>query len=211
MKIDRLAIFPLPHAQLFPHALMPLHVFEPRYRALARDCLAGSRRLAVAALEPGFEADYEGRPPVKKVCGVGEVVAHHQHPDGRYDLLLRGSARVRIIDELPPDEPYRLVRAEVLEDLYHPGADLALARRSLVHLCDRLATALPSGGETLRALARQEDDPAATVDLLAAALVTEPSARQELVEQLDVAARIDRVAQVIAEVLGRLPGGESRN
>jgi Lon protease-like protein len=203
-RIGPLPIFPLPSVQLFPHALLPLHVFEPRYRAMTAACLAGSRRMAVATLQPGFEANYEGRPPVVPVCGLGEIVAHHRHADGRYDLLLKGSARVRIVEELPSEEPYRLVRAEVLPDVYRSGSDLSIAHQSLVVLCDRLAGALPNGGDTLRQLARQEEDPAATVDLLAAALVTDPSARQELVEMLDVACRIDKVSHVVASVLGRL-------
>src|SRR4051812_29131191 len=109
--LDALSIFPLPEVQLFPHSLLPLHVFEPRYRALARDCLAGSKMLALPTLEPGYEEQYEGRPAVKPVCGVGEIVESHRHPDGRYDLLLRGLGRVRIVEELPPRHPYRLVRA----------------------------------------------------------------------------------------------------
>lgn len=213
-QIDRLFLFPLPDVQLFPHALLPLHVFEPRYRVMTRDCLASSRRMALGTLEPGFEADYEGRPPVKAVCGMGEIVAHHRHPDGRHEILLRGVGRVRLIEELPPDQPYRLARAEILDDVYRPGADLSLASQSLVALCDRLAMALPTGGETLRSLARKQDDPAATVDLLAAALVTDPEARQSLVELLDVAERFDRVAEVVAGVLQRLDearGTSTRN
>jgi len=212
--LHALPIFPLPQVQLFPHALLPLHVFEPRYRALARDCLVGERRIAVAMLEPGFEAEYEGRPAVKAVCGVGEIVAHHAHADGRYDILLRGKARVRIVEELPPDRPYRLVNAIVLDDRYRPGLDLALSRQALVALCDKLAAALPSGGDTLRNLARQDVDPSATADVLAAALVTQPDQRQELVEMLDVAARIERVSSIVASVLSRLDaasGGGERN
>src|SRR6185369_2660628 len=89
-------------------------------------------------------------------------------------------------------------------DVYRQGTDLGMARKSLILLCDRLAAVLPSGGDTLRALARQEDDPSATADVLAAALVTEPSVRQELVEMLDVANRIDKVTAVVAGVLQRL-------
>lgn len=204
MLLDGVPVFPLPETQLFPHALLPLHVFEPRYRALAHDCLAGERRIAIAMLAPGFENDYEGRPPIVPICGVGEIVAHHEHPDGRYEILVRGVARVRVLEELPPERLYRMARATVLEDLYRPGVDLAMARQSLVIQCDRLALILPSGGDTLRALARQEEDPASAADVLAAALVTDPRARQELIETLDVAARLDRVAEVVAAVFARL-------
>ena len=215
-RLERLAIFPLPDSQLFPHALLPLHVFEPRYRALARDCLAGSRRMAVAMLEPGFESDYDGRPAVKAVCGVGEVVQSHLYPDGRYDILLTGLGRARILEELPPNEPYRLVVAERLDDHFAPGQDLSASMHSLVALCDRMATLIPSGAETLHALARQETDPGATADAIAAALLTEPDDRQQILETLDVGRRIERVAAAVSSLLARFsamksPGSSSMN
>jgi Lon protease-like protein len=203
--VDGLIVFPLPEVALFPHALVPLHLFEPRYRAMARDCLASTRQLALATLAPGFEADYDGRPPWNPLCGMGEIVAHHRHADGRFDILVRGTQRVRLEVELAAgDEPYRRARAAVLGDAYRPGVDLALARQALLALCDRLAEVLPTGGDTLRALARQEEDPAATVDVLAAALVTDPARRQALIVERDVLARLDAVTAAVASVLARL-------
>lgn len=202
--LEHLGLFPLPETQLFPNALLPLHVFEPRYRALARDCLASPGKLmAVAMLEPGFEETYDGRPPVKAICGVGEILQSHLHPDGRYDILLRGLARVRIVEELPPHEPYRLVRAVTLEDRLDPSASLAVAQQALLALCDRLSSALPSGGDTLRAIARQESEPGAAADLIAAALLTEADDRQLALELVDVEARLDRVSRVVAGLLGK--------
>src|SRR5438445_1440036 len=95
--LDALPIFPLPQTVLFPGALLPLHVFEPRYRALTRDVLAGRKLMGVARLKPGFEATYDGRPPVFSVCGVGIVTESVEHADGRFDLTLRGLSRVRIV------------------------------------------------------------------------------------------------------------------
>jgi Lon protease-like protein len=83
------SIFPLPQVALFPHAILPLHVFEPRYREMVRDCLAGDRKMAVASLAPGYEATYHERPAVRAVCGVGELVAHEALADGRSNILLR--------------------------------------------------------------------------------------------------------------------------
>src|SRR5258706_15174261 len=93
--LAELSIFPLPNVALFPGAALPLHVFEPRYRELVSEVLAGRRIMAVARLKPGFERDYEGRPPVYDVCGVGAVENHNQRADGRFDITLRGLARVR--------------------------------------------------------------------------------------------------------------------
>ncbi len=200
----RLPIFPLPRVQLFPHALLPLHVFEPRYRDMVKDAMAGPRLIAVAALEPGFESDYHGRPAVRAVIGVGEVIGHEALEDGRANILLRGVARARIDEELPARERYRLVDATELPDVRRPGVDSGGARETLVLLADQLARRLPSGGETLRELARSQPGLGPLVDVLTAALVTDPDERQTLLEMVDLAARADRVGSEIAIIIARL-------
>ncbi|HWM87677.1 MAG TPA: LON peptidase substrate-binding domain-containing protein, partial [Kofleriaceae bacterium] len=85
-----LPIFPLPDCVLLPASLLPLHVFEPRYRELARDCLAGDRVMAIARLRSGFESEYHGRPPVHASIGIGRVIESEEQKDGRYLLLLGG-------------------------------------------------------------------------------------------------------------------------
>jgi uncharacterized protein len=208
MSSDSVCIFPLPQVALFPHAILPLHVFEPRYRQMVRDCLAGDRKMAVATLLPGYEAEYQGRPAVRPICGLGELVAHDSLPDGRSNILLRGVTRVRIVEELPPAEEYRVVRYVALADAYQPQFDRERAVRELVLLADQIALKLPSGAETLRQLARSEADAGALTDVLAAALVTEPDERQLLLETLDVTTRVDRVSAEMAAILMRF--SESR-
>src|SRR5215831_15008457 len=213
VALDRLPIFPLPDVVLFPHALMPLHVFEPRYRAMTRDVLAGDQMLSVVRLRPGFEKDYDGRPPVYEVAGMGEVVQSQALPDGRFNLLVRGLSRVRIERELPPELPYRLVSARALHDEYS-GADLGIARAALEALADRLAGVLPQGGDILRQVVRDAREPGALADVLAAAVVVEPNARQDLLETLDVGDRLQKVSDAVAELLRRLPSpsrGEPSN
>src|SRR5262245_2358078 len=94
--LEQLPIFPLPHCVLLPGGLLPLHVFEARYRELTRDCLDGHRMMAIARLKPGYETEYDGRPPVHPSCGLGRIIASEELSDGRYHILLRGVARVRI-------------------------------------------------------------------------------------------------------------------
>jgi Lon protease-like protein len=204
----RLPIFPLPGVQLFPHALLPLHVFEPRYRDLVRDAMAGDRLIAVASFEPGYEVNYHGRPAVRPIVGVGSVVGHEPIGDGRANIVLRGVTRARIERELPPDEAYRLVEAATISDELTAGFDGGAARDMLILLADQLALKLPSGGETLRELARSQPDLGALVDVLSAALVTDPEDRQSLLETLDVGARVDRVSGEIATVLTRLTSSD---
>jgi Lon protease-like protein len=201
-------IFPLPGVQLFPNALMPLHVFEPRYRELVRDALAGERLIAPAMLEPGYEAAYEGRPPVFPVCGIGRLIAHEALPDGRSNILLRGIGRARILGELAPDASYRRVRLAPLDDLADRTSD-AQEGEALSLLAGELARRLPSGADDLRALVRDHPHPGALSDVLAAALVRDPSERQALLEEQRVGERVRRVTVRLASLLARSTSGSN--
>jgi Lon protease-like protein len=94
-----LPIFPLPDVTFFPHTLLPLHVFEARYRAMVMDALARDRRLAVVKLKPGFEAAYAGKPAVHPIAGAGEIVSWERLATGRYNILVKGEWRIRVESE----------------------------------------------------------------------------------------------------------------
>jgi len=205
--LSRLPIFPLDQVQLFPRALLPLYVFEPRYRELTAACLERGGIMAVAALRPGFRDDYYGRPPVRRIAGVGKIVAHRKNPDGTYNILLRGLGRVGICEELPasPQHSYREVRARLLTDRWPRSFDLAAARSTLVILIDRLATLLPQGGEALRSLCASEP-PRRLCDVLSAALVRPPRTRRRLLELRDLPGRIDLLSAELARLIHDLQG-----
>ena len=196
-------IFPLPGVQLFPHALLPLHVFEPRYRELVRDAAIGDKLIAPATLIPGYEPEYHGRPRVRPIVGVGRMIAHDPLPDGRSNVLLRGVGRARIVEELPPERSYRLVRVELLEDEPGNAAVLSTGQATLTMLVDRLARMLPSGGDTLRELLHEPRDAGALTDVIAAALLTDAGLRQELLETLDVERRLELVTAEVSALLTR--------
>jgi len=101
-------IFPLPDVVLFPGVVVPLHVFEERYRRLVADVLAGDRRFGLAVLRPGWQVDYAGRPPVYPLVGYGVVEAALELPDGRFQIQVRGEGKGRILSE-EPGGPYRRV------------------------------------------------------------------------------------------------------
>jgi Lon protease-like protein len=201
--LDRLPIFPLPNCVLLPGGLLPLHVFEPRYRDMTRDCLGGSRVMAVARLRPDGLDGSNGHehPAVYAHCGLGRIIASEELPDGRFHILLRGVARVQIAEELAAEHAYRQVRAVLLDDQGSQRPDAVRAGYlQLVSLCDRLALCLDKGGDQLRELVRGQPSAAETADVITAALVTDPDARQTLLETLDPA---DRLAHAISHV-GRL-------
>lgn len=125
-------LFPLPEVVLFPRSVLPLHVFEPRYRKLTADVLAGAGILAVTLLKPGFERHYYTlRAPVHSIIGVGQIIASEQVEDGNYNVLLRGVARARIVEEVP-HRPYRIARIEpLLPSAAQSGVRLKRLRRRL--------------------------------------------------------------------------------
>src|ERR1051325_3884335 len=138
--LTSLPIFPLPNCVLLPGGLLPLHVFEPRYRELTRDCLAGHQLMGVARLRPGSETSYYGRPPVYEKCGVGRIICSEELPDGRVALLRRGFARgagrAEIARDLPCQRGYRVVEAHAIDDASCDPVDAHAHHRRLMLLCD---------------------------------------------------------------------------
>ena len=106
-----LPLFPLPNVVLFPGVLLPLHIFEPRYRALAADVLEGDRTLGMVLLRSGWESDYDGRPSVHEIGCSGVIVHAVRLDDGRYNIVLRGLERFRVLDE-DHERAYRRARIE---------------------------------------------------------------------------------------------------
>ncbi len=202
--LSALPIFPLPNCVLLPGGLLPLHVFEPRYRDLTRDCLAGSQLMAVARLRPGYETSYYGRPPVYDRCGVGRIICSEELPDGRFALLLRGVARVEIARELPSERAYRRVEARMLSDQDCDRNEAQNTHRQLIALCDRLAEVIEKGGPQLRDLVRSYDDPGTCADAIAAALVMDADARQELLEACNPVLRLQRTLGHVSHMLCEL-------
>lgn len=210
LDLEEVPVFPLPNVVLLPGGLLPLHVFEPRYREMTRDVVAGRRRMAVARLQPGFEADYHGRPAIYPICGIGEVIRHEQRADGRWDIVLAGLARARVCEELPPTREYRLIRAQSLRDA--PVRDpLALGawQRELVSSWTRLAPYLPSAVRDLCQRSRDDEGAGAWADRIAAALISDPDERQRLLEELDPGERLCRLVERLHDLSSALNAGSA--
>lgn len=202
-----LKVFPLRDVVVLPGTTTPFHIFEPRYRALVEDALVGDRTLAVATLTAA-----EGS-AVSPVAGAGFIEAEEKHADGRYLIAFRGVARVRLVAELESEKPYREFRAEMLEDVYPPAGPAALARQrtALEALVLRLVEVLPpeSGAERLAGLAARTASPSALADMVAAAVVSESAERLAVIEELDVARRLDLVSGELASVILMLSRGRA--
>jgi Lon protease-like protein len=109
-------LFPLPSLVLFPHIVQPLHIFEPRYRQMTADALDGDRLIALALLQPGWEEDYDNRPPIHEVVCLGRIFNEERLDDGRFNLLLHGLSRARILEETASGKLYRTARLKVLAE-----------------------------------------------------------------------------------------------
>lgn len=200
-ELERLPIFPLPNLVFFPHTLLPLHIFEPRYRKMTGDVIARSLPMAVVQIKEGATSD--GSPAIRSVAGVGRVVKHKRLPDGRYYLVLQGLGRIRICEELVTDEPYRLVRAELLPDEVSPGAVHSVARlRSMLQVMTMsLSSSNPQLSAALSEMLSSAETPGELADSIGSALVADPEARQQLLETLAVEARLQTVVDAVTELL----------
>src|SRR3954447_13086589 len=95
LDLSATPLFPLPNVVLFPRAILPLHIFEERYKAMTADALRGQKQIAMALLRPGWERDYYGRAEIEPVVCVGEILSHERLADGKYNFLLQGQTRAK--------------------------------------------------------------------------------------------------------------------
>ena len=183
-------VFPIPGVFLFPHQVLPLHVFEPRYRAMVANLLDGPGRLVVGSQLGGTNA--AGDPALLPVAGLGEILRHERLPDGRYQILVLGLARVRI-REAPSDHPYRLVHCQPFVEIEAPATEVGdLAQKLRAAATARLKQPLPL----------PESAPAG---LLADLLLQTLGAPQAVVERAYVEPSVSRRAQLVLQAAARTP------
>lgn len=209
---EALPLFPLPGVCLLPGNLLPLHVFEPRYRQLVRDCVGGNTPLSVPEMLPGGEADTFGSPPVHPYAGIGVIAVHHARADGRMDIVLEPLGRVKIVGERHDvPQPYRVGVAELLEDEPAPTSELEKLGRRLQGLgVSMLARMGPERSGLAHALASLP--PARVPDALAGLLLQGGEARQSFLAENNPLARAWQAEAaflaILAEV-GSRPAAEA--
>jgi Lon protease-like protein len=176
---DLLPLFPLPNVVLFPNVFLPLHIFEPRYREMVADALSNDRMIGMVLLRSGWEPHYEGRPPVYGI-GCSGVITHAERlGDGRYNIVLRGVERFRIVSE----EGDRSYRRAIIEPVGEPS--LGPRERDDIRNCRaKLESLLTPSSEragadaTIPAAMSDED----LINALAQYLDLEPVEKQALLE-----------------------------
>ena len=206
---DLLPIFPLPNVVLFPNVFLPLHIFEPRYREMVADSLKSDRLIGMALLRPGWQQDYEGRPPVYPVGCSGVITHVDRLNDGRYNIVLRGVQRFRIVEE---DDrlSYRRARTDYLLEATCCAEDTAAIRTQRAKLDALLAPAIERSltdvaGEARIPAAMPDED---LVNALAQYLDLEPLEKQALLEQRSLRARAESLVELLEMkiMIARTPG-----
>ncbi len=193
-------LFPLGQCVLLPHAAAPLHIFEPRYRAMTRDALDSHGLIAMAVFEgDDWKEDYEGRPPVRPCVCIGYIVQHHQLPDGRYNLLLQGICRARIEHETE-HEPYRTAYLKPIEPRDTLEIDLDEHRQRLEELFEDEHIGKLAVIGAIRRWLNEEIPTVAMIDLAAMALCRETNQRYTMLAEVDPVRRAERLVHQLQEL-----------
>jgi hypothetical protein len=196
-------VFPLPNMVFFPRTEVPLHIFEPRYRAMVSDALQHEKRIVISLLKPGWERDYFGNPPCHEVATLGEITEHEPLEDGRFNIVLRGLFRVRL-REWTSGNPYRMARPEaIVESRPAPDSNEAEARRNrILGLVQALVQESPSR-TTLSLPATTAAPLEALVNGVIHASELAPEIKQRLLERDDLRARADDVESLLEQQIAR--------
>ncbi len=184
-------IFPLQDVVLFPNSARPLHIFEPRYRAMVADALEGDSIIGMVLLQPGHEAEYEGRPPVYAVGCAGVIIAAEELPDGRYNIILDGTVKFRVLSE-DSTRSYRLAEVEALPEVVE-ASDRPILSQRRQQLERTLLRVSPS-----TQLPPSEVPDEEVIDGFSAILPMEPAQRQELLEAEGPVERASRLITLLS-------------
>jgi len=184
-------IFPLPNLVVFPHVVQPLHIFESRYVEMLEDALADDQLLAMALLLPGWEPEYDGRPAVDPYVCLGRVMSHAPAKDNRYNILLGGITRAKIISELPVKRSYREAEVEILADINpaENNPEVPQLHRDLVSAFRKYIPDEVVAEKQLSDILDQQSQLGTLTDLISYSLPLELSFRQFLLAEVDVIQR----------------------
>lgn len=186
----QLPLFPLPDVVLFPRVALPLHVFEPRYRAMVEAAMEGERRIGIVQLRDGYEDQYLGTPPIFRILTAARILDSERLKDGRWNLILEGVERVQLLEETQKD-PYRIALVEPLvEEILQAEADeVDGLMRTTAAMAENLGSNFRESRRILNNLVNTHQHPSIVADLIAAVLVVDPYARQSLLAERNILRR----------------------
>jgi Lon protease-like protein len=204
LDLSRVALFPLPTVVLLPRAVLPLHIFEPRYREMTADALVGDRVVAMALLKLGWEKSYYGRPAIEPVVCVGHILSHEKLPDGNYNFLLQGNLRARIVEEFE-GKPYRVARLEKVEEVPAMEIDLEQHRRQLAEIFVESPLGSRGTGRQFREIVRSVLPTTDIADLVAFTFIDDVQVKQSLLADGNVRERVARTIEALQRIAADTP------
>ncbi len=200
--LTRMSIFPLSGALLFPGLRLPLHIFEPRYRALVSDAMARDRKIAILQPQPGTGSD-DTPPTLFQIGCVGKIDQVEALDDGRYNLILEGVSRFRMMRELDVTTPFRQIEAELIDDEVDPV--LASVMRAALEQESRRYADAQGYAVDWSSVSKLDDE--ALVNGIAQIAPFDSAAKQALIEANTLSDRADLLIQLM-QFFGRYDGDE---
>jgi Lon protease-like protein len=208
--VNLVPIFPLPTVVLFPKLRVPLHIFEPRYRQMTEHAIEGDKRIGMVTVMPDHVAQMSGDPPIYEIGCVGIVRDAQRLPDGRYNFLLEGTHRFRVLDE-PPRTGDRLFRMAAVEFIEEPEAtDVSALRGQVIGQVDRVARLL-GRSEGVAPDAFDALDDTTFTHSLANGFNFDAREKQGLLEENSVRERLERLSDLLEFAMAELHAGRTPN
>ena len=192
-------LFPLPNLVLFPGVIQALHLFEPRYRQLIADALESDELITMSLLCPDWKSELVQKPEIYPTVCVGKIVTHAKLEDGRYNLLLMGAQRARIIREIDDGSPYRKAEIEIChERMECSDAEAAELRKKIIHQFRALVARRPQlDQDSLDQLLGEELPLARLVDLVCYSSGAPPVDQQKVLEATDACRRAEIAISIL--------------
>jgi Lon protease-like protein len=193
-------LFPLPNVVMFPHVVLPLHIFEPRYRQMTQDALGSDQLITIVQINPVPQGQVWTEPvPIESVGCLGRIIQHEKLADGRFNLLLLGRKRVRLLQEKPSEKLYRTAEVEILEDTEstEPEAD---ARAELIRLFRGVFESKRKLEPELSELLDKELPLGVLTDIIAHALGLPVTVKQWLLGETSVDRRLETIRSILQQV-----------
>jgi Lon protease-like protein len=200
--VGRVRLFPLPELVVFPHAMQPLHIFEPRYCDLLTDALASDRLIAMATVVGGLPAAVKPQPRLHPTLCIGRIVSHVETDGGTHNILLIGAKRARIRHELATNRSFRMADIDLAVDI--PPPSQTTAQRLKTEVLNAFSAVIPGNAtvqQNLHDLMSSQMGLSAITDIIAYTLPLGTPAKLQLLDLNDVGER----ATLLVELLRQLP------
>lgn len=203
--LEHLALFPLPNAVFYPQTTLPLHIFEPRYRALVSEALEDQLPLCIVRMLEPRAYDERNLQRFHEVGCAGFIKHHQLMPDGRYNIIIEGMARVRIIEEIDSDRLYRVGRAQLEPDTVEDRPQLDQLLTTLRGCVVGLQNDFARLSEAIARIMNNTSQPGTTADAIASIIIPEADTRQAFLEERRPEVRLSQVIERLGDLMLRAP------